>query len=288
MDAGTTLGLLSKTGDKYGTTAVSALLVRNVEGSLKSFIEMINNPYFQPAWDALATGNALRTGVSGFESAYGETHWHYMAARPELEAEFNRAMTSFTAAAASSILSSYPFPPHGRICDVGGSEGGTLKLLLHHYPNASGVVFDRPTVIPETAAFLALAGLSNRAEGIGGDFLTPDLPSELSSCDVFLLKHIIHDWDDSSSITILKNIKDIAKPGARLAVVEHVLGVSGVGMERAKTMLDMQMMAAMKGGAKERAVHEFEALFAAAGISAPVNVVMMRDILSVVEAVLVS
>jgi len=287
MDAGTTLGLLVKSGDgKYGTTDASALLVRDAPGSMKSFVEMINNPYQHPAWDAIGIGESLRTGKGGFEAAHGKTFWEYATKKPEVEAEFDGAMTAFTEAAASSILSSYAFPTTGTICDVGGSEGGTLKLLLAHYPGASGIVFDRPTVIARTTKALAKAGLSERARGVGGNFLSESLPAGLASCDAFVLKHILHDWDDSSSITILKNIKAVAKPGARLVVVEHVLGVSGAGMERAKAMMDINMMASCVGGAKERAVPEYEALFVAAGITAPATLVPMRDILSIVEVAL--
>ena len=81
-------------------------------------------------------------------------------------------------------------------------------------------------------------------------------------------------------------VKAVAKPGARLAIVEHVLGASGPGMERAKAMMDINMMASCVGGAKERTVPAYEALFAAAGISAPATLVPMRDILSVVEVAL--
>ena len=285
MDAGTTLGLLSKSDGKFTTTDTSALLLRDAEGSLKPFVEVVNNEYMHGAWDAIGTGGSLRTGKSGFEVAHGATFWDY----PTLtltEAKFDAAMTSLTAAAAASILSSFAFPPNGTICDVGGSVGGTLKLLLDHYPTASGIVVDRPTVITRTNAALASAGLAERAKGLGGDFLSASLPSGLETCDVFLLKHILHDWDDASSRTILKNIKAVAKPGARLAVVEHVLGVSGPGMERAKAMMDINMMALYVGGAKERSLAEFQALFAAAGIMAPAALVPMRDILSVVEVAL--
>ena len=120
-----------------------------------------------------------------------------------------------------------------------------------------------------------------------GDFLADSsFPSGLATCDVFLLKFILHDWDDASSRTILKKIKAVAKPGARLAVVEHVLGVSGPFMERAKAMMDVNMMASNPGGAKERSVAEYEALFAAAGITAPATLIPMRDILSIVEVAL--
>ena len=84
----------------------------------------------------------------------------------------------------------------------------------------------------------------------------------------------------------LKKIKAVAKPGARLAVVEHVLGVSGPFMERAKAMMDINMMASNPSGAKERSVAEYEALFAAAGITAPATLIPMRDILSIVEVAL--
>jgi len=284
MAAGVSLGLLSQGSDgTYTTTPTSALLLRSAEGSQKSFVEMINNPYQHPAWDAIGVGGSLRTGKGGFEVAHGKTFWDYATARPEVEAEFDGAMTSFTAAAAASIISSYAFPPNGTICDVGGSEGGTLKLLLGHYPAASGVVFDRPTVVGRATKSFSDAGLSERARGVGGNFLGASLPAELKTCDVFVLKHILHDWDDASSITILKNIRAVAKRGAKLAVVEHVLGVSGPGMERAKAMMDINMMASCVGGAKERSVAEYEALFSAAGIQAKATLVSMRDILSLVE-----
>ena len=287
MDAGVTLGLLSKSDGKFATTDMSALLLRDAEGSLKSLVLMINNEYQHPAWDAIGTGGSLRTGKSGFEVAHGMPVWDYYAGHPEAEAEFDGAMTSFTGPATGSILASYAFPPNGTICDVGGSVGGTLKLLLDHYPTASGIVFDRPTVIERTNEAFAAAGLAARAKGLAGDFLADSsLPSGLATCDVFILKYILHDWDDASSRTILKKIKAVAKPGARLAVVEHVLGVSGPFMERAKAMMDINMMASNPSGAKERSVAEYEALFAAAGITAPATLIPMRDILSFVEVAL--
>ena len=176
MDAGVTLGLLSKSDGKFATTDMSALLLRDAEGSLKSLVEMINNEYQHPAWDAIGTGGSLRTGKSGFEVAHGMPVWDYYAGHPEAEAEFDGAMTSFTGPATGSILASYAFPPNGTICDVGGSVGGTLKLLLDHYPTASGIVFDRPTVIERTNEAFAAAGLAERAKG------SPAISSMTAAC----------------------------------------------------------------------------------------------------------
>jgi len=283
MTAGATLGLLAQTGSTFTTTPTSSLLLAGVYGTQKSFVEMINNPYQTPAWEAIS-GQALATGKGGFQTAYSASFWEYISdpSRAHLEVEFDGAMSSFTAAAAGSIISSYAFPPNGTICDVGGSEGGTLRLLLQHYPGAKGIVVDRPTVAARATAALNAAGLGDRARGVGGDFFSA-LPPELGACDAFVLKHILHDWDDAHSIQILKGIKAVAKPGAKLAVVEHVVGVSGAGMERAKAMMDLNMMASCEAGAKERSVAEYQALFTAAGLSALPKLVQMRDILSLVE-----
>ena len=157
-----------------------------------------------------------------------------------------------------------------------------MRLLLEHYPGAKGIVLDRPSVAARATTAFAAAGLGDRAHGIGGDFFGP-LPSELGACDTFVLKHIIHDWDDAHSVQILKGIRAVAKPGARLAIVEHVLGVSGAMMERAKAMMDLNMMASCESGAKERSVAEYQALLTTAGFSSPAKLVPMRDILSLVE-----
>jgi len=283
MAAGASLDLLSQTDGKFGTTATSSLLLAGVVGSQKSFVEMINNPYQTPPWEEIA-GRALASGKGGFEAAYDASFWQYLSApgRSDLEAEFDGAMSSFTAAAAGSIITSYAFPPNGTLCDVGGSEGGTLRLLLEHYPGAKGIVYDRPTVASRATTAFAKNDLSDRARGIGGDFFGA-FPAELAQCDVFILKHILHDWADDHCIQILRGIQSVAKPGAKLAVVEHVVGVSGAGMERAKAMMDLNMMASCESGAKERSVDEYKALFTAAGLSAPPTLVRMRDILSLIE-----
>ena len=286
LQAGVELDLLSAdNGGKFTLTATSKQLLAGVEGSQRDFVTMINAPYNQQAWGAISDGKALKTGKSAFEAVHGESFWSYVTKRPKLEAEFGGAMTSFTAAAAASILSSYAFPPSGTICDVGGSEGGTLQLILEHYPDAKGVVFDRPSVVKAAAKKFEAAGLGGRARTVGGDFLKAMPKEELATCDVFLLKHILHDWSDAESISILKNVAAAGRPGATVAIVEHVLGVSGPGMERAKAMMDLNMMVSNPPGAKERSVGEYDALFAATGgLAAPSTVYKMRDILSLVES----
>jgi len=102
MDAGTTLGLLSKSGDKYGTTDASALIVRDAPSSMKSFVEMINNPEISAGWDAIGS-ESLKSGEGGFETAYQESFWQRLSSRPHLEKQFDAAMSSFTAVSAGAL-----------------------------------------------------------------------------------------------------------------------------------------------------------------------------------------
>jgi len=287
MDAGARLGLLAEAGGgKWQLTPTSELLLEGVPNSQKDLVEMLNAPYTLQAWMAFGGGEALRTGRSPFELAHGTDIWSHFTSHPELEKQFDGAMTSFTAASAGSILSSYAFPPNGTICDIGGSEGGTLRMLLQHYPQAHGIVFDRPSVVKRTMANFEAAGLGARAQSVGGDFLGAGLPAELSVCDVFMLKHILHDWDDAAAVKILKNIAAVGKRGAKVAVVEHVMGVSVADMERAKRMMDLNMIVSCPAGAKERTTAQYEALFASAGIGGKPNLHPMRDIISVVDVTL--
>jgi hypothetical protein len=216
----------------------------------------------------------------------GVGFWEYAAQRPEIEAEFDGAMSSFTAGAAGSIMSSYKFSEKAVICDIGGGEGATLAMLLSHYPDATGIVVDRESVIPRTVANFESKGLSHRARGIAGDFFNgKELPvGELATCDAFVLKHILHDWSDASAVKILTNVKAVAKAGAKLLIIEHIIGGSASsGMERAKALMDINMMAACEAGAKERSQLQYEQLARDAGIQGAITLHPMRDILGLVE-----
>merc|ERR1712045_377550 len=97
-----------------------------------------------------------------------------------------------------------------KICDIGGGVGSLLGEVLIHYPKMTGVVFDRPEVIKRSKEHLKALGLEERAKAISGNFFD-DFPNELVDCDAFLLRHIVHDWDDDSNVAILKNIRNAAK-----------------------------------------------------------------------------
>jgi len=199
-----------------------------------------------------------------------------------------QAMMAFTDASAASIIADYPFPASkgATLCDIGGGIGHTLKHVMDHYPDMSGILFDRPGVADSEDVVTD----ANRVTTITGSFLDPASGgmdnAKLKTCDVFMLKHIIHDWDDTSSVTILKAVKAAAKPGAKLIVVEHVVGTAGPDMETSKLLMDLNMMANNPPGAKERTVAEYEALFSEAGLANSAKHYPLRDIIGVVEVVI--
>jgi hypothetical protein len=145
-----------------------------------------------------------------------------------------------------------------------------------------GIVFDQESVSERGKAFMSERGFADRSKIVGGDFFKP-FPSELSDCDIFFLKYILHDWGDKESTDILRNIKSVAKAGAKIVLTEQVLNTAGVSMETTKSLMSINMLASNKAGAKERTLEEYAQLFTAAGIEGKPKLIPLRDIMSVVE-----
>eukprot|EP00511_Aplanochytrium_stocchinoi_P006066 CAMPEP_0204830586 /NCGR_PEP_ID=MMETSP1346-20131115/8933_1 /ASSEMBLY_ACC=CAM_ASM_000771 /TAXON_ID=215587 /ORGANISM="Aplanochytrium stocchinoi, Strain GSBS06" /LENGTH=248 /DNA_ID=CAMNT_0051961001 /DNA_START=34 /DNA_END=780 /DNA_ORIENTATION=+ len=226
---------------------------------------------------------SIRTGKDGFSEAYGESYWSWANKNPEEQKQFDYAMKENTVQSAAAFLSDWA-PSAGNItfCDIAGGVGTMLSAVLEHYPEMSGIVFDQPSVVKRSQEYLQTRGVSERARAVAGSFFEA-FPAELGSCDIFLLRNIIHDWGDESCVAILKNIKAVAKPGSKVIVVDVVRGIHGSVMEEAKAMLDVVMLAANEFGAKERTISEFSSLFDTAGYVNTLAHIPLRDIASVIE-----
>jgi len=291
LEAATQMNLLFKdrlTG-KLTPTAAGKLLNHDIEGSIAPFVEMITSEA-APAWNSVMT-HSIQSPTSGWEVAFPSPNfaelgpWEWYAEHPVEEARFGQAMMAFTKASAGSILADYPFPvsDDAVVCDIGGGIGHTLKMILDHYPSLEGLLFDRPGVADSEDAKANFHGRAG-VKFVAGDFRVPsDVWDQMKDCDVFLLKHVLHDWDDATSIEILKNIASTAKRGAKLAVAEHVLGTQVADMELSKTLMDINMMACNPVGACERSVSQYEVMFRKAGITGEVNYIPLRDIIGIVE-----
>ena len=130
-----------------------------------------------------------------------------------------------------------------------------------------GVIFDLPTVVPHARAEIERAGLQDRLSAVAGDFF-----EAVPEADLYLLRYILHDWDDESCIRILRNLRRALRAGGRVLILETVIG--DIGESPAPPSMDINMMVVL--GGRERRVPEFEVLLGVAGFrlvkSTPLNV----------------
>src|SRR5688572_7531086 len=150
------------------------------------------------AWGALL--HSVRTGENAFRRVHGEDVWAYRARHPEAGAAFDRAMTGMTRLGTEAVLAAYDFSRFRTIVDVGGGHGALLASILGRYPGARGVLFDQPHVVAGAAAVLREAGVADRCEVVSGSFFE----SVPAGGDAYLLKQIVHDWEDPEAAALLR------------------------------------------------------------------------------------
>lgn len=213
---------------------------------------------WKPWGDLLET---VRTGEQAFERVFQQEVFEYFADRPEEAAAFDRAMASFTRRASEAVAQGYDFGDVERVIDIGGGEGALLTGILRAHPHLTGAVFDLPRVGERARAHIARAELQERYTFVGGDFFEA-VPG---GYDAYLVKHVIHDWDDERAIAILKRIREAIGDDGKLLLVE------GLYPERADTSFtsvgaarnDCNMMVVT--GGRQRSEDELRQLYDAAG-----------------------
>ena len=233
----------------------------------------IGRPYFWTAWGDLE--HSIRTGENAFAHLNGMDVWTHRLSHPDDGAAFDRAMTANTGLVSESVVTAVDFSSLRSVVDVGGGQGGLLVALLTSAPNTRGVAFDQPQVVDGAREVLEAAGVADRIEVVGGSFFKAVPPGH----DGYLLKSVLHDWEDDECRAILRVIRDAMEPHARLFVVEQVLADPNDGL---RTKLSDLNMLVMPGG-RERTIGEYEVLFAASGLRL-VGVTDTSSDFSVIEA----
>ncbi|MBB6048803.1 methyltransferase [Armatimonas rosea] len=193
---------------------------------------------------------SVRTGKPAFEHLYGKGWFDYLEEQPEQAKIFNDLMTGGSAADGAAILAAHDFSVYRKIVDVGGGHGALLGQILAQSPQATGVLFDAPSVI--AGAHL------ERAECVGGDFFAA-VPE---GGDAYVLKYIIHDWDDARARQILQNCRRAMAPGGKVLLVEIVLPPGNTPSQG--KFLDLTMM--LYFHSRERTEEEYRVLLAEAGL----------------------
>jgi hypothetical protein len=252
-----TVGVLHEDeGRRFSLTELGDTLRTDAPGSIRGWAMLIGRPYFLNAWAHLLT--SVREGGNSFRHAYGTDIWSYRAEHPEESAIFDEAMTSRTRAANAAVLDAYDFTRFGTVVDVAGGRGVLLAALLERHHGMQGILFDQPHVVAKAAPLLEEAGVADRCRVVAGSFFE----SVPEGGDAYVLKWILHDWEDEDARAILRAVHRAAAPnGAMVIVVERDLG--GPNEDPEAKFSDLNMLVAP--GGLERTIPEYEALFAAAG-----------------------
>ena len=259
---------------RFRHTPLSAVLRSDAPGSLRAVADSIFGGSHWRSWGALE--HSVRTGAIAFDHAHGTDVWNYFANNPEEQRGFDDAMSEFTTLFNPPLVKAYDYSRFETLVDVGGGHGALLAAIAQANPRLRGVVYDQPHVVAGATKRLAAENLSPRCHALAGDFFK-EVPA---GADAYLLKLIIHDWDEPRATTILRNVHRAAKPGARLLVVDAVVPAAA-GPDFSK-FADVNMLV-MTGG-RERTEAEFRDLLAAARFEL-VKVHPTEGPLSIVEGV---
>ncbi|MFC3996270.1 methyltransferase [Nocardiopsis sediminis] len=257
LRAASSLGLLSYEGDRrFGLTGRGRLLRDGVPGSLRSLVLVQTGHAHWRLWGHFP--EAVRHGASQAREALGADVFEYFA-RPENAEEaalFSSAMADMSGLVTQGAVAAVDTTDVATVVDVGGAEGQFVLALMAAEPRLHGQVLDLPHVVEGARREAGNRGLSDRFSAVAGDFFT-----EVPAADLYLLKTVLHDWDDEQCTAILRNCRSAAHDGGRALVVEMIIG--DIGKPDFATLSDMGMLAMTNG--MERDLDEFDALFAASG-----------------------
>ena len=201
------------------------------------------------AWASLE--EAVRTGGCAFNIQHGVDWLAYLDQHPDRRDIFATAMTATTRATEHAVLNGHDFGRFEVAVDIGGSHASLVAALLERYPQARGIVFDLPDTVEAGKDSWRQSAIANRLQAVGGDFF-----DSVPEGDLYLLKLILHDWQDREAVAILKTIRRAILPGGRVAIIETVLPEDGSA--HMGWGLDIAMM--VTTGGKERSLAEHKAL----------------------------
>jgi hypothetical protein len=265
-------------GKRFELTPVGQMLRSDTPGSMRNMVLMMNDVWNVHSY--LKFTHCIQTGADGVHAAHGKGIFDLFRDIPEEAETFHRAMTDLSAIAARALLEVHDFSRFRRLADVGGGHGVLLGSILRKHGALEGILFDLPEVLAGAPGAGHLAGVEGRVTLVEGSFFE-HIPG---GCDAYIMKHIVHDWDDGSCRRILSLMREQLQAHAprdgRVFLFEMVVP-DGPEPAPAK-FLDMEMLVVSPGG-KERTVAEFEALFSAAGLRL-VSVTPTPSPMSLIEA----
>ena len=241
----------------FANNELSAFLRADVQGSVRPQALWFNDVSGWAAWGRL--DHSVRTGKPAFDEVFGSDIFTWLESHASSFTSFQRAMTGLSLASGNAVAAAYDFASVRKLVDVGGGHGALLSLIMDHFPNLRGVLFDRPEVIQSAGDVLKRGGHAADIETVAGDFFK-GVPA---GADAYILKHIIHDWDDEHCIQVLSHCRRAMDPGGRVLIADFVL--SDRPEAALSKWIDLEMLVMTPGG-RERTEPEFSSLLARAGL----------------------
>jgi hypothetical protein len=245
---------------RFELTVLGRCLRSDAPDSVRSWALLMGGQMVWPCWGRLA--ESVRTGEPAPKLMDGLDTFEHMRRHPAEMAIFNRSMEELTRGLSGVVATAYEFAAAGTVVDVGGGHGALLPAILAAHPRIRGVVFDLERCREGAERLMTEQGLRARCTFVAGDFFE----TAPRGGDVYLMKSVIHDWDDERSVTILRRCREAMAAAARLVLVEILVperaGTSPLDLMIAGTDLNMLVMA----GGRERTEREYRGLIDAAGL----------------------
>ncbi|WP_433578628.1 methyltransferase [Nocardia brasiliensis] len=251
-------GIFTRRRDgRYTLTPMGKALRRDSAVSLRDAALFFGSAVHRDHWSHLV--DAVRTGKPVGQALHGMSFFEHVQANRELGRLFDNAMTSIGTLSLGPLLAAYDFTRFGTVVDVGGGEGTLIAEILHSAPESTGILFDLPEVAEAAAGHLAARGVAERCTIERGSFFDT-VPQ---GGDVYILKHILHDWPEEDAGRILSAVRAAMKPGARLVIVELVLPENN--HPHPGKFVDLEML--VNVGGRERTAAEYREFLARYGFT---------------------
>lgn len=257
----------------FALTSMGETLRTDAEGSLRPLAVCMGGQCNWQAWGDIL--HSIKTGESAFEHVFGTGFFQHLERHPDNAKMFLESMNCCSTLYNEAVVAAYDFSRFKKIIDIGGGQGKLITAILKANPETRGALFDTPNQTPGARRLFEQERISDRCEALTGDFLE-SLPE---GGDAYLLKHIIHDWDDQRAVEILKNCRRSMSPQARLLLVEEI--VTDAPEFAPAKVLDIQQL--LMPGGRERTEEEYRKLLEAAGFELTA-VIQTQSSLSIIES----
>jgi O-methyltransferase/methyltransferase family protein len=257
----------------FELTPIGASLQSSGLASVRSMILTLGEEHYH-AWGELLRG--IRSGEPAFNHVYGMDLFTYLGHTPMARTTFNEGMAEVTSLVSLALLASYDFSAFSQIVEVGGGYGSLIRAILTANPALTGVLFDSPQIIESAKGYISNVELNGRCQAVGGNFFD----SVPRGGDAYILKNVIHAWDDSHGVVILRNCRRAMAENGKVLLVEMLLPLDGA--VSLQSLMDLNML--VISGGRERTEPEYREILATAGLRIT-KIVPTISPYSVIEAV---